>query len=739
MKKISTIQALAAVLISLALAFVSCTDLSDLEKRVDSLDSRITALETQISGLNSNIEALSILAGGATINSVTESNGTYTIVLTNGETITLSQGSDGVGVAPKMSVDKEGYWMVDYNDGNGSIYLLNASGEKLKATGETGAIPVVGVDSEGYWTVDYGDGPQRVRDSDGNYVNALSEGEGGTSFFTDVVVGEGYMTVTMKNGDVLSIPVVPDFLCAILDTFGVQYFSYGQTKTYNVTMTGVESTMVTAPQGWRASLSESVLSVTAPAAETKAIADTRTDVSILAISKGGFAAITKLLVEAVAGDVEANPKAMVTAEEITTSSITFSVAVSDITAWYYLFKESAASQPDAAEIKADGTEGSEKTLVFDGLADGKGYTLYVLPVNEDKEGEIASATVKTVEKVYNTLYEKYEAGADITIGDKIYNKSTYGEAKLISSADDAELVQNNNSPVVFFVDPSVTALKSTDAATVKMVVIGNDPKVRSDVKLSQKIFLNVIDGIDEELVFYNMNFDANAIGDYTLTHNTDAVFSRVCFDNCKIQIFPSKPFAYISSASRSIENLIFVNSEIVYPSSINQVLFLNIPSSATYSNIIMRNNLIYCSNGNINDFRAFNGSNATIGNVVFEKNTMVNVTTATTFLFYAGNINSCTVSDNLVYATTLPNNIGIIRGAVTKPSSGSCEHNAYYVANSTSFTCQVFFGGYNTVTGLNPNEEFQKLSENPFNGGTFDLASGSFVPGGIYSSFGAQR
>ncbi|MDE5889716.1 MAG: DUF4988 domain-containing protein, partial [Bacteroidales bacterium] len=231
MKKISTIQALAAVLISLALAFVSCTDLSDLEKRVDSLDSRITALETQISGLNSNIEALSILAGGATINSVTESNGTYTIVLTNGETITLSQGSDGVGVAPKMSVDKEGYWMVDYNDGNGSIYLLNASGEKLKATGETGAIPVVGVDSEGYWTVDYGDGPQRVRDSDGNYVNALSEGEGGTSFFTDVVVGEGYMTVTMKNGDILSIPVVPDFLCAILDTFGVQYFSYGQTKT----------------------------------------------------------------------------------------------------------------------------------------------------------------------------------------------------------------------------------------------------------------------------------------------------------------------------------------------------------------------------------------------------------------------------------------------------------------------------------------------------------------------------
>ena len=76
----------------LALPFASCNDgFSELKERVDDLDSRVTNIETSIKALNANIEALSALAGGATINSVTEKDGVYTVVLTNGEKLTIDK------------------------------------------------------------------------------------------------------------------------------------------------------------------------------------------------------------------------------------------------------------------------------------------------------------------------------------------------------------------------------------------------------------------------------------------------------------------------------------------------------------------------------------------------------------------------------------------------------------------------------------------------------------------------
>lgn len=745
MKKIFRINAIAAVLVSWTFAFVSCTDLSDLEKRVDSLDSRITALENQISGLNSNIEALAALAGGATINSVTEKDGTYTIVLTNGETITLAQGSDGIGFAPKMSVDKDGYWMVDYSDGKGSVYLTDASGNKIKATGESGSTPVVGVDKDGYWTVDYGNGPQRVKDSNGNDVNALTETESGTSFFNDVTIGDGVMIITMKNGEVLEIPIVPDFLCTILDTFGVQVFECGQTKTYNMSIKGVESTFITAPAGWQASLSESTLTVTAPATLTKAaIADTRTDVSVLAISAKGFAAVSKLQVEAVAGEVEANPQAIVTAGEATVSSVSFNVAVSDVTDWYYLLKKSSEAQPDAAAIKADGMKGSDKIITIDGLSDGTSYTLYVLPVNGDKEGPIASAEAKTVEKVYNTLYEKYEAGADLTIGGKVYNKSVYGEAKLISSEADAEITQTSNAPAVFFVDPSVTAIKKDASVShIRLVIIGNDPSQRSNFKLTDQIKLNVDSNnrIEEELVFCNINYSsAEYTANYPVVQNANAAYKRVCFDNCRIELNPGKPLSYISPNNRSIENLIIENSEIKVEGTPGNFMFINAnTSTATYSNITLRNNILYWD-GAMANFKVFNGKSATVSSVVIENNTFINIKTATDFMFHAGTINNTIARNNLVYVDDQANNMGFIRGLNVMPTSGACEHNAYYCENASStFTWQIFFGGLNKVSGMSPAEEMTRISANPFDGGTYDTAACKFVPNSSYSSYGAQR
>ena len=91
-----------------------CSDLDEYKNKVDELDGRVTALETVTTNLNKNIVTIQTLYGGTTINSATkDANNVWTIVLSNAETLTLTQGSIGEGKAPVMSVDADGYWMVD--------------------------------------------------------------------------------------------------------------------------------------------------------------------------------------------------------------------------------------------------------------------------------------------------------------------------------------------------------------------------------------------------------------------------------------------------------------------------------------------------------------------------------------------------------------------------------------------------------------------------------------------------
>ena len=120
MKKFLTILALAATV-----CLAGCNDdTDDLWDEVNDLKSRVTALETQVVALNENIEALSqLMRNGATITDVKQTDGTYTLTLSNGEVITLHQGSTATAVITVIGIDAEGYWTVDYKDGKGFVRI----------------------------------------------------------------------------------------------------------------------------------------------------------------------------------------------------------------------------------------------------------------------------------------------------------------------------------------------------------------------------------------------------------------------------------------------------------------------------------------------------------------------------------------------------------------------------------------------------------------------------------------
>lgn len=285
---------------ALLVAASSCSDLSGIEGRLDSVEGRVNALETQIGGINDNIKALQALAGGTTINSVTEKDGVYTIVLSDGKTLTLNQGSISAAKAPIMSIDADGYWKVDYQDGKGEQFVLSG-GEKVKAYGSDGVTPQFGVDASGYWTVSYDGGKTfaQVKDAAGNPVKATPESGApveADSYFNSVSYADGVLKLVLKNGTELSVPVISNFLFSI-KAEGEQSFTSGETKEFEVESKGVVSTMITAPQGWKAQLSDTKLSVTAPVATKAILADTDTDVAVLAVSAQGFSVISKVSVK----------------------------------------------------------------------------------------------------------------------------------------------------------------------------------------------------------------------------------------------------------------------------------------------------------------------------------------------------------------------------------------------------------------------------------------------------------
>lgn len=275
----------------------SCAKWNEMDARLDLLDSRVSALENQIEALNQNVAATAGLMSSGTIRSAVEQDGVWTITLNNGEIIRIIQGRDAEALIPVMTIDSEGYWMIDF--GSGASYVLY-NGQKVRAFGADGITPVFSVNNAGNWTVSYDGGKTftEVPGPDGKPVSAIPEG--GTPaqdpYFKSVSYEDGALVVVLKDNTTLRIPIVADFYCIISGSDQLQQFRSGETRQFRVSMSKVVQTFVTVPAGWEAVLSGNSLAVTAPATTKANLASTATDVSILALSAAGAAALAKLRV-----------------------------------------------------------------------------------------------------------------------------------------------------------------------------------------------------------------------------------------------------------------------------------------------------------------------------------------------------------------------------------------------------------------------------------------------------------
>lgn len=517
-----------------ATSVIGCTDTDDLEKRIDEIDARVTALEKVTEALNENVAALQAIAEGKTINKVEENSGTYTITLSDGTELKLNQGTEGMGKAPLLSIDDEGYWMADYQDGKGPQYILSASDEKVIGRGQNGVTPKFSVNAAGNWTVSYDGGKNwtEVLDENGKTVKAVAEGGESDSYFANVEYTDEALVLTLKNGMSYTAPVVGGFLFKISGApEGDVTFKYGEKKTFGIEQKGVFSTSVICPEGWNAWLSESILTVQAPAnaeATTKAvIADSRKDVSVIAISEAGHIAIAKVQVYLDGQTMVEDPAAGIKLVEAKSSSLTFSVVLENASAWHYMFRKSSEAAPSRSEVITSGTEGTDNySLTFESLMAETSYTLYVVPSNASGDGPLATCEASTT--AYSNLYEAWEAGMDIKIGGVAYNKASYGAGTLISEGTAAVA-----TPGVYFIAPGAEVSLNQCVFNGSVMLIGNESGTRSSV--------HVINGCDYNLGSESAEHHVVAFKNVSITNDNlnrrilsvaSTNIGRVVLENC---------------------------------------------------------------------------------------------------------------------------------------------------------------------------------------------------------------
>ena len=746
MKKILKHLAIPAAMTCL---LASCSDLSDIEKRVESLESRVQALETQIGILNTNVAAVQKLAEGGTISSVEEKDGVYTITLSNGEKIVLKQGSTGIANAPVVSIDADGYWTVDY--GNGPEHIL-VNGEKVKAVGKDGLTPIFGVDADGYWTVSY-DGKTftQVKDANGNPVKAIPEGSSEDKWFNSVSVDGDKLVVVLKDGSTYSLPIVKDFKCAIQNAESEIVFNYGETKSFTVEMVGVATAMVTAPEGWAAVLDETTLSVTAPAQTKAVLADSKTDVCILAISNSGFSTIAKVKVSLNDTPVVTGPAATVTFKSSEACNVvSFEVKLANASEFYYLFQKSAETAPDAAAMTTKGEKWNVSTqaigptiLNSTNCEPETSYTLYILPVDGDVQGAIASASGTT--PAATGLYAKYWNGEELTIGGVTVSKTTHPTAYYISNAMSIQFI---SKPGVYFVEPDATDVEINSG--IQNVIVVSNGSSRASVRRTSQLVIKATE-FEDAFIMSNINFSTGLTTGNMLGVNGDEaktfVFENIYFENCGFEVPKDMNFMY---STYNIGSFGMVDCDIKLQanseSADNNILVTNTNNNVTYA-LTFKNNIFYCTDGDLTGFQVFKNANATVSNVDFSNNTFAKVYVKALYgHIYAKSITVGVVKYNLFYMPDYTNNVkgtdaqtkytGILY-ATDKVSTGFTftENLAYYLPNeegkvpSPRMKCD-----YNANDA---SKQIYNKTEDPF--AIADFTNGVFTTKQAYASYGAKR
>ena len=737
MKLINTIFALALASASI----ISCTQtLAPVAEPQD--------FSEETARLNNNVAAAQALAQGQVINSVNVSGSVYDILLANGTQLRID--NKVRSNAPYVEF-KDGEWLVD------ETVLTDAQGGKVALE----FLPEFAVNAEGKWTVSAA-GKETVLKS------AAADVESG--YFAGIERTETAFSVTTRSASVLSVPVAAGFLFKI-DATGVQSFVLGQTRSYTVTRNGISAATVVAPEGWEVKLSEAQISVTSPhfPVTKSVVADSKTDVSVIAVSTAGYVTIAKIVTDLDETVSATDPFATLATGEIKAYSAKVNVTLQNQTAWYWMLKKSSETAPSAEEIKA-ANAGSDTALTL-ATEPETDYTLYVLPVGETKDGAIAKISFTTT--AVTSYYEAWEAGAEIKIGSQTYSKAKNGKATLVKNADQriwGGWFNDGTFGAVFLDEGASAFIKASEGYNKSVVVIGNVPGTRPVVKIEGAF---AVGGSD--FILKNVSIEmADGIGSNAAISSNTAM-GRLILDDCRVDMrYPMlKRFDDKGTGVGKMNGVEIIDCDVCVNWASDNIafskpapFFINTHAGgADCGDLIVRNN-VFWSKGDKQEFHICAGpwvKDTKFNDVVLENNTFYNVNCGELLsverqraLIVTSTLSSFSFSGNIAYDTAPDSKTASTRAHFTwlyagqmkledlKSATTFSTSNLIDIAEYCSLLTTKDNGGAEWSDGLTSlitwGDSDRKIVEswkNPF--AVENVENGYFVTTDEYKAYGAQR
>lgn len=193
-----------SLLFGLLVCGMAACDTTDLERDINSLKDRVEDYEAQVQKLNDDMNIIRVLLdGNKTITSYSFDGANYTLTLSNGETLTLTQGIVGANY-PSITIDEEsGNWIIAGVDSGKSA--------EAKDGDDAPYTPQFKIENEN-WCVSL--------DGGATWENLGVKATGtasGTSPISGVAASDNSITITLSDGTPYTIPVVKDLVCEITE------------------------------------------------------------------------------------------------------------------------------------------------------------------------------------------------------------------------------------------------------------------------------------------------------------------------------------------------------------------------------------------------------------------------------------------------------------------------------------------------------------------------------------------
>ena len=329
-------------------------------------------------------------------------------------------------------------------------------------------------------------------------------------------------------------------------------------------------------------------------------------------------------------------------------------------------------------------------------------------------------------------YERYMAGQDIVVANITINKETYGEATLITNESENKNIATNG---VYFVASEATDVTINGSAS-QIAVLSLDSAMATIKRTEDKSFYVNASAENDYMIFSNIKYETVMTSGNVFGIGGDGEIETILFNKCKIEVPADMNMLY---GAKNIVNFNMTDCDVRLHVSTAAKNLVQTNTENTYQTLVFKNNIFYCTDGDLTNFRLFSNNKATIASLEFRNNTIAGVYCSAAYGYLT--VKSITKGDvvsNLLY---LPNYTTHLDGKYI-----GILHIADQVDEHLNMPSNLAFYNYDAVPDYRAKVSYYSSNGTIYNKAKADdpipspdYVNGVFTPSETYKSFGASR